>query len=218
MLDILQDGPGWAVVNKPAGIATERHYNYDTVEARALEKWQRPGASKPPYVGIVHRLDRVTSGALVLARNKSTLVKLNESFARGRTEKVYRAVSASPLPEEHGRLRHYLIRTAQGKSATASLRPLPGAKEAVLTYRLLETGNFGYAYQVELLTGRFHQIRAQFAACGSPLIGDVAYGSERLLGDYKIALHAYRLRFPNPASEETVESVAPLPDYWPAGT
>ena len=88
MLEILQEGPGWTVINKPAGIATEKHFQYDTVEARALKAWKRPGASKPPYVGIVHRLDRVTSGALVLARRKSSLIRLNESFAKGLAKKV----------------------------------------------------------------------------------------------------------------------------------
>ena len=215
MLAILTEGPGWAVINKPAGIATERHFQYDTVEGRALESWKRPGATKPPYVGIVHRLDRVTSGVLVLARRKSTLVRLNESFARGRTHKVYRAVTSAPLPAEEGRLRHYLVRNPTNKRAVANVRPVPGGKEAVLEYRLLRSEGQRYEYEIRPQTGRFHQIRAQLAAAGAPIVGDADYGSQLILGDARIALHAHTLSFPDPNGEATITVTADLPDYWP---
>lgn len=215
MLAILTEGPGWAVINKPAGIATERHFQYDTVEGRALESWKRPGATKPPYVGIVHRLDRVTSGVLVLARRKSTLVRLNESFARGRTHKVYRAVTSALLPAEEGRLRHYLVRNPTNKRAVANVRPVPGGKEAVLEYRLLRSEGQRYEYEIRPQTGRFHQIRAQLAAAGAPIVGDADYGSQLILGDARIALHAHTLSFPDPNGEATIAVTADLPDYWP---
>ena len=215
MLTVLAEGPGWAAINKPAGIATERHFQYDTVEGRALECWKRPGATKPPYVGIVHRLDRVTSGALVLARRKSTLVRLNESFARGRTQKVYRAVTSAPLPAEHGELRHYLVRNPTNKRAVANVRPVPGGKEAVLDYRLLRSGNGRFEYEIRPRTGRFHQIRAQLAATGAPIVGDADYGSKVILGEARIALHAAVLSFPDPNDDATIEVTAELPDYWP---
>ncbi|PPK88690.1 23S rRNA pseudouridine1911/1915/1917 synthase [Neolewinella xylanilytica] len=215
MLAILQEGSGWVAINKPAGIATERHFQYDTVEARALETWKRPGATKAPYVGIVHRLDRVTSGALVLARRKSTLVRLNRAFAGGRTRKTYRSVTAVALPEPEGKLRHYLIRNPTNKLAVANTRPVPDGKEATLEYRLVQHRDALYEYEITPLTGRFHQIRAQLAAAGAPIMGDVAYGSKRILGDNQIALHAYSLTFPDPESDAPISVTAPLPEYWP---
>ncbi|WP_157974531.1 RluA family pseudouridine synthase [Lewinella sp. IMCC34183] len=216
MLDILREGPGWAVVNKPAGIATERHFQYDTLEARAQVQWTRDNAKRAGFVGIVHRLDRATSGALVLARNKSTLVRLNRSFAARSTTKRYLAVTDRPLPEATGRLHHYLLRNATNKLAVASTRPVAGAKEAILSYRLLREGEGSYLYEVTPVTGRFHQIRCQFAAAGAPIVGDHAYGALRPLRDHCIALHAHRLSFPDPADEDAViETVAPLPEYWP---
>lgn len=215
MLEILREGSGWVTINKPAGMATERHFQYDTVESLAQQQWSRPNASNPAYVGIVHRLDRVTSGALLLARRKSTLVRLNASFAAGKVDKAYLAFTTAALPEAAGRLRHFLGKNATNKLAVASERPVAGAKEALLDYRLLPREGAGYLYEVRLLTGRFHQIRAQLAAVGAPIFGDAAYGSDRILGDHRIALHAARLSFPDPATEEMITVEAPLPDYWP---
>lgn len=215
MLDILAEGPNWVVINKPAGIATERHFQYDTVEARAQVQWSRPGAKKPAFVGIVHRLDRPVSGALLLARNKSTLVALNQAFADRRTEKAYWAVTDKPLPAESGELLHYLGREPTRKKAFASTRPVPGAQEAKLRYRLLEQRDGRFQYEVTLLTGRFHQIRCQLAAAGAPIVGDHTYGALRPLRDHVIALHARSLAFPDPKDGERIEVTAPLPDYWP---
>ncbi|WP_420461174.1 RluA family pseudouridine synthase [Neolewinella sp.] len=215
MLDILREGPDWAVINKPAGIATERHFQYDTVEARAQLQWTREGAKKAGYVGIVHRLDRPVSGVLLLARKKATLVKLNEAFATRRTRKVYRAVTAKPLPADGGELVHYLGRTPDRKKAFASTRPVPGGQEARLSYRLLREAEGLYEYELRPMTGRFHQLRVQLATVGAPIVGDLAYGSMRPVRDNVIALHAYSLAFSDPQGEGEVEVVAPVPAYWP---
>ncbi|MBB4078693.1 23S rRNA pseudouridine1911/1915/1917 synthase [Lewinella aquimaris] len=218
MLDTIAEGSNWAVINKPAGIATERHFQYDTVEARAQEQWKRPSAKKPAYVGIVHRLDRPVSGALLLARNKSTLVALNEAFAARRITKVYWAVTDKPLPAVTGDLVHYLGREPTRKKAFASTRPVAGAQEAKLSYRLLAGSGNSYLYQVVPITGRFHQIRCQLAAAGAPITGDHAYGSLRPLGDHVIGLHARQLNFTDPKSGEAIEVTAPTPEYWPVAT
>ena len=215
MLDIIQEGPGWVAVNKPAGIATEKHFQYDTVEARAQVQWKRENARKPPFVGIVHRLDRVTSGVLLLARNKSTLVRLNAAFADGHTDKTYLAVTDRALPRPVGELRGFLGRDVTRKRATVSDRPVPGARQAVLTYRLLGESGELFTYEVTPTTGRFHQIRAQLAAAGAPVAGDHAYGSLWPVGDHRIALHARTLQFPEPKGAGTLTVSAPLPDHWP---
>ena len=222
-LPVLATGPRWVVVNKPAGIATEGPPQFDNVEARARVQWRRSASSKAPFVGIVHRLDRPVSGALLLARNKSTLVALNEAFARRQTQKTYWAVTEQPLPAESGRLVHYLMRDRTGRRAVASTRPLSGAKEAALDYRLLRAAEGKFLYELLPLTGRFHQLRVQLATVGCPIIGDAAYGSPRLLTEHGIALHARALAFPEPGGEVTAEEVAtvsvvaPLPGYWPLG-
>ena len=215
MLDILREGPGWAVINKPAGIATERHFQYDTVEARAQVQWTREGAKKSGYVGIVHRLDRPVSGALVLARKKTILVKLNEAFAARQTRKVYWAVTDKPMPASAGELLHYLGRTPDRKKAFASTRPVPSAQEARLSYRLLREAEGLYEYELRPVTGRFHQLRVQLATVGAPIVGDHAYGSMRPVRDNVIALHAHSLAFPDPRGEGEIEVAAPLPEYWP---
>ena len=214
-LTVLHEGNRYVAVSKPAGIATERNFTNDTVEARALAQFRRPRSLKAPFVGIVHRLDRPTSGVLLLALNKSTLLALNQAFTDRRVRKTYYAVTDQLLPERRGRLRHYLGRDRTGRRAVASTRPLPGAKEATLDYELLDTHDGLHTYAVRPLTGRFHQIRAQFAALGCPLFGDAAYGSGRLLGAHHIALHAGELTFPDPTTGADTTVTAPLPDYWP---
>ena len=214
-LTVLLEGHRWVVVSKPAGIATERHFDHDTVEARAQVQWKRPGSEKPAFVGIVHRLDRPVSGALLLARNKSTLRALNEAFAAGRTRKVYWALTAGPLPRPAGQLTHYLHRDRTGRRALAATRPLPGAKESTLSYRLLRRVDDDYLYEVRPRTGRFHQIRVQLATAGASIIGDVSYGSDRFAEPHTIRLHARSLSFTTPAGEK-ISVTAPLPPGWPA--
>ena len=220
-LSVLATGPRWVAINKPAGIATEGPPQFDTVEARARVEWRRSATSKPPFVGVVHRLDRPVSGVLLLARNKSTLVALNESFARRQTQKTYWAVTERALPQERGRLVHYLMRDRTGRRAVAATRPLSGAKEAALEYTLLHSSERTFLYELRPLTGRFHQLRVQLATVGCPIIGDAAYGSARILTEHGIALHARELVFPQPGTKTgpgevaTVSVVAPLPEYWP---
>lgn len=216
LLEVIQEGRRWVVVNKPAGIATERHFTYDTVEARAQVQWKRPKSEKKPYIGIVHRLDRPVSGALILALNKSSLVALNAAFANQATTKTYWALTDAPLPAESGTLKDYLMRDAHGRKAVASKKPVASAKESILNYKLLRRVGEDYLYEISPITGRFHQIRVQLAASGAPIIGDEAYGSTRPAEPNTILLHARSLVFPAPTGEE-ITVVAPLPESWPDG-
>ncbi len=213
-LDIIERGHRWVVINKPAGIGTEKNFTNDTVEARALVQWKRPRSTKLPYVGIVHRLDRPVSGALLLAQNKSTLVALNTAFAEQKTQKTYWALTASPLPQAEGTLKHFLSRDQFGRKAVASLRPIPKAKASELHYQLLGRVGEDYHYEVRPVTGRFHQIRVQLAAVGAPILGDVTYGSDRLIAPNTICLHARALTFPTPEGD-TITVEAPVPNTWP---
>lgn len=211
-LEILYEGPSFVVINKPAGIATEKNFTNDTVEARAQVQWKRPGSSKEPFVGIVHRLDRPVSGALLLARNKSTLVVLNRAFEDQLVDKTYLALTEHPLPQAAGQLRHFIARDPTGRKAVASTRPVPGAKASVLNFRLLANEDGHYLYEITPVTGRFHQIRVQLSTAGAPIIGDVTYGSPRIHLPDAICLHAHLLTFPDPAGEK-ITVTAPLPDW-----
>lgn len=203
-LTILHEGQGYVVIDKPAGIAVEKNFNNDTVEARALVQWRRPRSTKLPFVGIVHRLDRPVSGCLIVAKNKSTLRLLNKAFEGNKVDKTYLARTAAPLPAEKGSLKHYLARDRMGRRAVASKRPLAGAKESLLHYTLVGRVEEDYLYEITPITGRFHQIRVQLATAGAPIIGDVAYGSEREYLPECICLRAVRLGFLDPASGEKV--------------
>jgi len=209
-LATLHTGQAYVVINKPAGINVEKHFDHDTVEARALAEWRRPKATKPPYVGIVHRLDRPVSGALLLARNKSTLRLLNKAFEDKLVEKTYVALTEKPLPKPHGLLQNYLARDATNRKAVVGTKATHGAKFAELKYRLIETRTDGHLYEIIPITGRFHQIRVQLAHAGAPIVGDATYGAEREYQPNAICLHATKLIFPEPAGEGrvTVESVA----------
>jgi 23S rRNA pseudouridine1911/1915/1917 synthase len=212
-LTILHQGQGYVVIDKPAGIAVEKNFNNDTVEARAQVQWRRPRSTKLPFVGIVHRLDRPVSGCLIVAKNKSTLRLLNKAFEEKKVDKTYLARTAAPLPAEKGSLKHYLARDRMGRRAVASKRPLAGAKESLLRYKLVGRVEEDYLYEIKPITGRFHQIRVQLATAGAPIIGDVAYGSEREYLPECICLRAVRLGFLDPLSGEAVVIDSPPVDW-----
>lgn len=213
-LEILAEGQRWVAINKPAGIGVEKHFDYDTVEKRALEQFKRPNATKLPYVGIVHRLDRPVSGVLLLARNKSTLVTLNDAFASRQVEKTYWALVETLPQKEQGSLKHFLLRDKFGRKAIAAKRPLPNAKEARLDYRVVGQFPQGCLLEIKPITGKFHQIRVQLASAGMPILGDELYGSERIFGADQIALHARSLSFTPPGSVKQLTVEAPLPGNW----
>ena len=205
-LEVLHEGPGYVVVRKPAGIATELNFDNDTVERRAHTLWRRPNSPKTPFVGIVHRLDRPVGGVLLLARNKSTLRRLNQAFAERRVRKTYVALTEKPLPETAGELRHLLGRDATRRRAVVAPRPGPGVSAAHLRYRLVGEEEGRFRYRIEPISGRFHQIRCQLAAAGAPIVGDAAYGAATAYRPQQICLHAAALSFPGAEGEITVRS------------
>ncbi len=217
-LTILHAGPGYVVIDKPAGIAVEKNFNNDTVEARAQVQWKRPRSTKVPFVGIVHRLDRPVSGCLLLAKNKSTLRLLNKAFEEKKVDKTYLARTAAPLPNTKGSLKHYLARDPTGRRAVAVPKPRSGTKESLLHYKLVGRVDEDYLYEIKPVTGRFHQIRVQLATAGAPIVGDVAYGSEREYLPECICLRAVRLGFSDPASGERVVVEGPLVDWMGSKT
>ncbi|MEM8584323.1 MAG: RNA pseudouridine synthase [Bacteroidota bacterium] len=221
-LDIIGQGHKWSLINKPAGIAVERHGNTDTVELRAVRQFRRSRATKDPYIGIVHRLDKPTSGCLLVAHNKSTLVGFHRQWEARSVRKLYWALVGRPPSRKTGRLIHYIQKDRSGRKAIASPRPIGKTQKAELEYRILRSEVDFTLLEIELFTGRFHQVRAQLSAISCPIIGDRMYGSETLFQEDVIALHARSLSFDayieNPdtgGEQKNLSFQAPLPAYWP---
>ena len=161
---------------------------------------------------LIHRLDQPASGVILLAKNAKALAALNEQFKNRQVEKIYLAAVQNRPPEDSATLTHYLKKLSKINKSIALPEPAPGAKKAMLKYNYRGKSDHYHYLQIELITGRHHQIRAQLAAIDCPIKGDVKYGFRRSNPDRSIHLHAWKIRFRHPVSQEEVVIEAPLPD------
>lgn len=214
-LDVLYEDNHLLVVAKPAGLATQGAAAEEeslVTRAKAYLKWkyQKPGNV---YLGVVSRLDAPVSGVVVLARTSKAADRLNRQFREREVTKSYWAlVSGTPRPPQ-GELRDWLVKNEQQRRVVVAGPQTPGAKEAVLRYRTERSLPEAVWLDIELLTGRKHQIRVQLASRGWPILGDARYGS-RVAFPHGIALHAYRLSLIHPVQQTPLEFFAPVPDAW----
>ena len=181
----------------------------DTLKRYLKEKYAQPGNV---FLGVTHRLDRPVSGLVVFAKTSKALSRLNEMFRAGEVKKTYWAIVKNCPPQEEGELVHYLVRNERQNKSYAYDKEVKGAKKAVLHYRLIGRSDNYYLLEVDLKTGRHHQIRCQLAKMGCPIKGDLKYGFPRSNPDGSICLHARCVRFVHPVSKEQVEVVAPVPE------
>jgi 23S rRNA pseudouridine1911/1915/1917 synthase len=172
------------------------------------EKYHKPGNV---FLGVIHRLDRPVSGVVVFAKTGKALARMNELVKQRALQKTYWAVVKNKPPQPEGKLIHYLTRNTKQNKSYVSKTPKPESKEAVLSYRLLASGERYHLLEVDLHTGRHHQIRAQLAAIGCPIKGDLKYGFPRSNPDASISLHARKVCFVHPVKKEKVEIVADPP-------
>ena len=180
----------------------------DDVKDYIKERYAKPGAV---FLGIPHRLDRPVSGLCVLARTSKALARLNEMFRTGMVRKTYWAIVKDLPPEPEGTLTHWLVRNEKQNKSFAYDHERPGAKRAVLDYRLIGHSQRYHLPEVQLHTGRHHQIRCQLARMGCPIVGDLKYGAPRSNPDGSICLHARRVAFEHPVSHQPIDVEAPLP-------
>ena len=200
-------------VNKPAGMLVQGDRTGDVPLVEHLrqyikEKYRKPGNV---FLGVVHRLDRPVSGALVFARTSKALERLNAAFAGREVLKIYLAVVANRPPAESGRLVHWLQKDNMNNVVKAYRSEKKGTLLAELDYRLLGSMGSHSLLEVKPKTGRPHQIRVQLASMGCPIAGDLKYGYKQPDPGGNIALHAYSLSFRHPVKQELIELRAPLP-------
>lgn len=210
---ILHEDNHVIVINKMAseivqGDKTGDQTMPDEIKAYLKEKYQKPGNV---FCGVVHRLDRPTSGALVFARTSKALERLNAQFRDKETNKIYWAIVETAPEKPSGRLVHHLKKNeGQNKSYPVDSKVV-GSKEAILSYKLLSSGDRYHLLEIALETGRHHQIRVQLSSIGCIIKGDVKYGAKRSNPDGSICLHARYLKFTHPTSKEEVSVIAPVP-------
>ena len=187
----------------------------ELVKQYIKEKYQKPGAV---FLGVVHRLDRPVAGLVVFARTSKALERLNRMFAEGQVRKTYWAITKNRPPHEEDTLTHWLRRNEKQNKSYASESEKPGSKRAVLKYKVIGASTNYTLLEVQLMTGRHHQIRCQLAAIGCPIKGDLKYGAQRSNPDGSISLLARRVEFEHPVSHELIRVEAPLPadSLWQA--
>lgn len=213
-LQIIYEDNHLIVVNKRAGDLVQGDKTGDIplgeiVKEYIAEKYNKPGAV---YLGVVHRLDRPTTGIVVFAKTSKALTRLNKLFKERETQKTYWAVVKNTPPMEREILTHFLKRNPKQNKSYAYEKEVPESKKAILEYQVLKKLNNYFLLEIDLHTGRHHQIRSQLASIGCPVKGDLKYGFDRSNPDGSIHLHARKLVLIHPVKKEEITLEAPPPD------
>lgn len=213
-LQVLYEDNHIIIVNKRAGDIVQGDKTgdkplSDVVKDYLKDKYNKPGNV---YLGVVHRLDRPTTGIVLFSKTSKALPRLNKLFAEKKANKTYWAVVKQAPKNPHDTLTNWLKKNPKNNKSSAYDKDIEGSKKAVLHYKTLKTLDNYTLLEVELETGRHHQIRVQLSNIGSPIKGDLKYGFDRSNKDASISLHARRLQFIHPVSNESIDVVAPLPD------
>ena len=211
--DILYEDNHLLVVNKHCGDLVQSDPDgteaiEDQIKAMIKIRDHKPGAV---FLGVVHRIDRPVSGAVLFAKTSKALTRLNEMIRNGEIKKSYWAITESRPAEEEGELRHWIVRNAKTNRSHAHQRPKGDGKEALLAYRGLGASTNYTLVEVDLKTGRHHQIRAQLSAIGCSIKGDLKYGAKRSNRDGGISLHSRSIEFRHPVRGEVIKVTAPVP-------
>ncbi len=212
-LEVLYEDNHLIVVNKRPGDLVQGDKTGDAplsevVKAFLKKKYQKEGNV---YLGVVHRLDRPTSGIVLFSKTSKALPRLNKLFAEGKTKKTYWAVVGKPPPQEEEELVHWLVRNPKQNKSYAHSKEVPNSKKAVLHYRMLKALDRYFLLEIELKTGRHHQIRSQLSSIGCPIKGDLKYGAPRSNKDGSIHLHARSLALEHPVKKIPLSFIAPVP-------
>lgn len=213
-MEVVYEDNHLIIVNKTASEIVQGDKTGDTplsetVKAYLKEKYQKPGNV---FIGVTHRLDRPVSGLVVFAKTGKALSRLNEMFRTGQVEKTYWAIVKNFPPSQEKILTHYMVRNEKQNKSYAYDKEVPNSKLAKLHYKLIGKSANYYLLEVNLMTGRHHQIRCQLAKIGCPIKGDLKYGAPRSNPDGSICLHARKVKLIHPVSKQFIEIEAPVPD------
>lgn len=213
-MNILYEDNHIIIVNKLPGEIVQGDKTGDKTLADAVKAYIKETCAKSGevFLGVVHRLDRPVSGAVVFARTSKALTRLNEMFRTGKVKKTYHAIVCAAPQAPEATLTHWLTRNEQQNKAYAHRHEVAGSKKAVLDYRTIGRSDRYWLLEVRLHTGRHHQIRCQLAAEGCVIKGDLKYGARRSNPDASISLHARHVEFEHPVSHKIVAVDAPYPD------
>lgn len=201
-MNVIYEDNHLLVVEKPYGVPSQADASGDTdmlslCRAYIGEKYAKPGKV---YIGLLHRLDRPTSGVMVFARTSKAASRISAQIRAGTFKKTYLAVLTAAPPKQRGELWHHMCKDSAARTAHIADAHTPGAKKAKLKYETLGNSGGLYLVRIELLTGRFHQIRAQFAAAGAPVYGDQKYGPRSIKA--QLALFAQQISFDHPVTKQ----------------
>ncbi|MBR5029574.1 MAG: RluA family pseudouridine synthase [Muribaculaceae bacterium] len=201
------------IVNKACGEIVQGDRTGDQPMVETLKQWIKTKYNKPGNVfcGVTHRIDRPTCGLVVFARTSKGLSRMNELFRRGEVHKTYWAIVKSRPPKDHDTLTDYLVSVEKNNKTYIAKPGTQGAQKAVLEYTVIAQSDNYFLLEINLLTGRKHQIRAQLAHLGCPIRGDLKYGSPRSNPDGGISLQSHRIQFTHPVSKQEIDITAPLP-------
>lgn len=219
-MTVLYEDNHLMVVNKEPGEIVQGDKTGDEPLVETLKRWLKEKYGKPGnvFLGVVHRLDRPVGGVVVFAKTSKALSRLNEMFRKGEVHKTYWALTRNKPTLPAARLVNWITTVEKTNKSTAHARPVAGAKEAALSYAHRASSDRYNLLEVNLETGRKHQIRVQLSAAGMPVKGDLKYGDKRSNPDGSISLLARRIRFEHPVSHEMIDITAPLPSdkLWQA--
>ena len=181
----------------------------EDVKCYLKEKYQKPGSV---FLGVVHRLDRPVAGLVVFAKTSKALTRLNKMFRDGEVHKTYWAITKNLPPQPESTLTDWLVRNEKQNKSYAYDHEVPHSKKAILKYRLIGQSDHYCLLEVNLMTGRHHQIRCQLAHMGCPIKGDLKYGAQRSNPDGSICLLAHHVEFVHPVSKQLISLDSPLPE------
>lgn len=208
------------IVNKAPGEIVQGDKTGDKPLCEIVKEWIKEKYNKPGnvFLGVAHRLDRPVAGLVVFAKTSKALTRLNEMFRNGDVHKTYWAITANAPAECEATLTHYISTVEKNNKSYASLVPKKDTKEARLHYKLIASSDRYHLLEVNLLTGRKHQIRVQLSAIGCHIKGDLKYGAKRSNPDGSISLLSRRVQFIHPVSKIPIDVTAPVPDdnLWKA--
>ena len=213
-MEVIYEDNHLIAVNKTCSEIVQGDKTGDKPLSEIVAQWLKEKYNKPGnvFVGVTHRLDRPVSGVVLFAKTSKALTRLNEMFKLGEIKKTYWAIVKEKPKEAEAELVHYIIRNEKQNKSFAYDSEKPNSKKAILYYKVIAKSDNYFLLEIDLKTGRHHQIRCQLAKIGCPVKGDLKYGFDRSNKDGGISLHARKAKFIHPVSRQEIEIIAPVPD------